>query len=185
MLRAAKVLTVSDSVDAGAREDLSGPALAARLGAAGYEVVEQRVVPDGIDAVALALHELVRGFAGLVITTGGTGFSQRDLTPEATLRVIDREAPGLGEAMRSASPRGRLSRGRAGTTGLSLILNTPGSPSGALESLEAVLDLLPHAIDLLCGAGTHQPPEIGGSTATSSEGPTRSARSAGSPLTQI
>jgi len=182
---AAKVLTVSDSVDAGAREDLSGPALAARLEAAGYDVVERRVVPDGIDAVAAALRELVRGFAGLVVTTGGTGFSQRDLTPEATLRVIDREAPGLSEAMRSASPRGRLSRGRAGTWELSLVLNTPGSPSGALESLEAVLDLLPHAIDLLCGTGTHQPPEIGGSTATSSEGPTRSARPAGSPLTQI
>jgi molybdopterin biosynthesis enzyme MoaB len=94
-------------------------------------------------------------FAGLVITTGGTGFSPTDLTPEATRIVTERTAPGLAEAMRAVSPLGRLSRGAAGTIGQCLVLNVPGSPKGALESLEAVVDVLPHALELLAGGRPH------------------------------
>ncbi len=93
-------------------------------------------------------------FPGLVVTTGGTGFTSRDETPEGTKDVLDREAPGLAEAMRLVSPLGRLSRALAGTRGQTLILNTPGSPSGAVECLEAVLDVLPHALKLLIGEPT-------------------------------
>ena len=168
MVLAAKILTVSDSVDAGRREDLAGPLLATRLEEAGYQVVDRRVVPDGIQSVASALRELAFDFAGLIITTGGTGFAQRDLTPEGTLLVLEREAPGLSEAMRLVNPLGRLSRARSGTVGRSLVLNTPGSPAGALESLGAVLDVLPHALALLHEAGDHHPPDIGGRTAVSS-----------------
>jgi molybdenum cofactor synthesis domain-containing protein len=168
MSLAVKILTVSDSVDAGRREDLAGPLLAVRLEQAGYEVVERRVVPDGVDSVATALRESVLDFAGLIVTTGGTGFAQRDLTPEATLLVLEREAPGLSEAMRAVSALGSLSRARAGTAGKSLILNTPGSPAAAVESLEAVLEVLPHALGLLQTAGDPHPPDMGGSTAISS-----------------
>jgi molybdopterin adenylyltransferase len=155
----AKVLTVSDGVVAGTREDRSGAALAEALRRAGFEVADHRVVPDGIDTVAGALKELAAGFAGLVVTTGGTGFAPRDLTPEGTRAVIDREAPGLAEAMRLVNPLGRLSRGIAGTLGDTVVVNTPGSPTGAVECLEAVLDVLPHALALLAGepAG-HEPP---------------------------
>ena len=141
----AKVLTVSDGVIAGTREDKSGAALVETLAAAGYEVVDRRAVADGTEYVAHALHELTAGFAGLVVTTGGTGFAPRDLTPEGTRPVLDREAPGLAEAMRLV----RLSRGLAGTAGRSIVLNTPGSQAGAVECLEAVLDVLPHALALL------------------------------------
>ncbi len=113
----AKVLTVSDGVVAGTREDRSGEALAERLAAAGFDVVERRVTADGVDAVSAALRDLAAGFAGLVVTTGGTGFGPRDLTPEGTRAVLDREAPGLAEAMRLVSPLGRLSRAVAGTRG--------------------------------------------------------------------
>jgi molybdopterin adenylyltransferase len=155
MTRAAKVLTVSDGVVAGTREDRSGRALADRLAAAGYEVADRRVVADGVGPVAGALAQMAAGFAGVVVTTGGTGFGPRDLTPEGTRQVLEREAPGLAEAMRLANPpKGRLSRGVAGTVGECLVLNTPGSPAGALESLEAVLDVLPHALDLLAGRPT-------------------------------
>ena len=145
----AKVLTVSDGVVAGTREDTSGAALADRLARAGYDVVEQRAVADGVDNVAGALRQLAEGFAGLIVTTGGTGFGPRDLTPEGTLAVADRQAPGLAEAMRLASPKGRLSRGVAGTVGRAIVLNTPGSTDGAVECVEAVLDVLPHALALL------------------------------------
>jgi len=150
--RRARILTVSDGVVAGSRPDRSGPALAERLAAEGWEVDLQRAVADGREAVANALSELTRDFAGLVVTTGGTGLGPRDLTPEGTRDVLDREAPGLAEAMRLANPAlGRLSRGLAGTAGRCLVLNTPGSPSGALESLEAVLDVLDHAVSLAGG----------------------------------
>jgi molybdopterin adenylyltransferase len=152
---AAKVLTVSDGVVAGTREDRSGRLLAERLAAEGYDVVEQRVVADGVEQVAGALAAMAAGFAGLVVTTGGTGFGPRDLTPEGTRQVLEREAAGLAEAMRLANPpKGRLSRGLAGTVGECLVLNTPGSSAGAIESLEAVLDVLPHALDLLAGRPT-------------------------------
>jgi molybdopterin adenylyltransferase len=154
----AKVLTVSDGVIAGTREDRSGRLLAERLAAAGFDVVERRAVADGADSVAGALRELAGGFAGLVVTTGGTGFGPRDLTPEGTRVVLERDAPGLAEAMRLANPpKGRLSRGLAGTVGECLVLNTPGSAAGAVESVEAVLDVLPHALDLLAGRPTGHP----------------------------
>ncbi len=151
----AKVLTVSDGVVAGTREDKSGDVLVARLIADGFTVDERRVVPDGVDSVASALTDLCDGFAGLVVTTGGTGFGPRDLTPEGTRAVIDREAPGLAEAMRLVSPLGRLSRAIAGSRGEALIVNTPGSSAGAVETLTAILDVIPHALELLGGGHPH------------------------------
>jgi molybdenum cofactor synthesis domain-containing protein len=151
----AKVLTVSDGVVEGTRDDKSGAALAARLAEAGFEVVERAVTADGVDAVADALRRLCTDFAGLVVTTGGTGFGPRDLTPEGTRAVLDREAPGLAEATRLVNPLGRLSRAVAGTLGEALVLNTPGSTAGAVECLEAVLDVLPHALALLAGQRPH------------------------------
>jgi molybdopterin adenylyltransferase len=150
----AKVLTVSDGVVHGTREDRSGEALADQLREAGYEVADRRVVADGVESVAEALVAMTDGFAGLVVTTGGTGFAPRDLTPEGTRAVVEREAPGLAEAMRLVSPLGRLSRGIAGVRGTSLVLNTPGSPKGCVEQLGAVLDVLPHALRLLAEAPT-------------------------------
>lgn len=154
MLRA-KVLTVSDGVEAGTREDRSGAVAQEVLAAAGFEVVDRRVVADGDDTVGDALVELTAGFAGLVVTTGGTGFGPRDRTPEGTGRVLERDAPGLAEAMRLTSPLGRLSRQRAGTVGEALVLNLPGSSSGVRECLEAVLDAVPHALDLMAGGRPH------------------------------
>jgi len=150
----AKVLTVSDGVVAGTREDRGGAGLVERLTAEGYLVVETRVVADGRENVGEALVEMTEGFAGLVVTTGGTGFGPRDLTPEGTRVVLDREAPGLAEAMRLVSPLGRLSRAVAGTRGTALILNTPGSPKGAIECLDAVLDVVPHVLRLQVGEST-------------------------------
>ena len=151
----AKILTVSDSVSLGERQDRSGEELATVLTDRGFQVLERRVVPDGVVPVAAAIVELSARFAGLLITTGGTGFSPTDLTPEATDSVIERPAPGLAEAMRAASPLGRLSRGLAGTIGPCLVLNVPGSPKGARESLEAVVDVLEHALELLAGQQPH------------------------------
>ena len=145
----AKVLTVSDGVIAGTRTDASGEALGVLLATAGYDVVERRAVADGVDSVAGTLREMTAGFAGLVVTTGGTGFGPRDLTPEGTREVVERLAPGLAEAMRLVNPLGRLSRAIAGTRERALILNVPGSPRGAVECTEALLDVLPHALRLL------------------------------------
>lgn len=151
----AKVLTVSDGVVAGTREDRSGEALCEVLTSHGWQIVDRRVVADGADSVAGALRALCDGFAGVVVTTGGTGFSPRDLTPEGTLAVLDRQAPGLAEAMRAVNPGpGRLSRAVAGTVGTCIVLNTPGSSSGAAECLGAVVEVLPHALALLVGAPT-------------------------------
>ncbi|HET6875261.1 MAG TPA: MogA/MoaB family molybdenum cofactor biosynthesis protein [Acidimicrobiales bacterium] len=155
--RQAKVVTVSDGVMAGTREDLSGAALEELLTGAGYEVVERSVVADGVASVAGELARLSASFHGLVVTTGGTGFAPRDQTPEGTGEVIERDAPGLAEAMRLVSPLGRLSRGVAGIRGHSIILNTPGSPKGAVECLQAVLDVVPHALDLLGDQPTRHP----------------------------
>jgi molybdopterin adenylyltransferase len=150
----AKVLTVSDGVMAGTREDRSGAALVEALTAAGFEVVETSVIADGVASVAGALSRLAGSFAGLVVSTGGTGFGPRDQTPEGTKEVLERDAPGLAEAMRLVSPLGRLSRGVAGVRGRTIILNTPGSPKGAVECLNAVIDVLPHAVALLTGQPT-------------------------------
>lgn len=145
----AKVLTCSDGVVHGTREDKSGAALAEHLRQAGFDVVEQRVTADGTDNVATALTEMTAGFAGLVVSTGGTGFAPRDQTPEGTRAVIEREAPGIAEAMRLCNPLGRLSRGVAGIRGSAIIVNTPGSTKGCVEQIDAVLDVLPHALRLL------------------------------------
>jgi molybdenum cofactor synthesis domain-containing protein len=156
----AKVLVVSDGVVAGTRTDTAGPKVVARLVEAGFDVVDHVVTADGIDEVAAALRNLTAGFAGLVLTTGGTGFGPRDLTPEGTRMVIDREAPGLAEAMRRASDRpaqpfGMLSRGVCGVVGAALVCNLPGSSSGAVECVEVILPAVPHALDLLAGGRPH------------------------------
>jgi molybdenum cofactor synthesis domain-containing protein len=151
----AKVITVSDGVAEGTREDRSGAALVAHLRANGFEVVDHLLSPDGTDSVAAVLRAACDDFAGLVVTTGGTGFGPRDLTPEGTRAVLERDAPGLAEAMRLVSPLGRLSRATAGTIGQALVLNTPGSTTGCIECLDAVLEVLPHALELLGGGRPH------------------------------
>jgi molybdenum cofactor synthesis domain-containing protein len=150
----AKVLTCSDGVVYGTREDKSGAALEEQLLDAGFDVVERRVTEDGATAVATALTEMCDGFAGLVVSTGGTGFAPRDQTPEGTGLVIERQAPGLAEAMRLCNPLGRLSRGITGIRGQAIIVNTPGSTRGCVEQLDAILDVLPHALRLLHDADT-------------------------------
>lgn len=150
----AKVLTVSDGVVHGTRDDISGRALVSQLGDAGFEVVDHRVTADGADNVASALRTLADGFSGVIVSTGGTGFAPRDQSPEGTRIVIEREAPGLAEAMRLVSPLGRLSRGIAGIRGQAIILNTPGSPKGCVEQLGAIIDILPHAVRLLADSPT-------------------------------
>ena len=150
----AKVLTVSDGVAHGTRDDLSGRALVDHLSAHGFDVVDHRVTADGADPVATALIEMCEGFAGIVVSTGGTGFAPRDQTPEGTRAVVEREAPGLAEAMRLCNPLGRLSRGIAGIRGQAIILNTPGSTKGCVEQLDAVIDVLAHALRLLADTDT-------------------------------
>lgn len=150
------VLTVSDRSAEGRREDRGGPALARAVEALGWEVAERAVVPDDVEAIAGRLSAWC-GDLDLVLTTGGTGLSPRDVTPEATRRVLDREVPGLAERMRregeKTAPAAVLSRAVCGTRGKALILNLPGKPEGACESLAAVADLLPHALAVLRGGG--------------------------------
>lgn len=155
--RQAKVVTVSDGVMNGTREDRSGTALEEALNEAGFAVIERSVVADGVASVAGELARVSAGFSGLVVTTGGTGFAPRDQTPEGTKEILERTAPGFAEAMRLVSPLGRLSRGVAGIRGHCIILNTPGSPAGAVECLNAVIDVVPHALDLLGEQPTRHP----------------------------
>jgi molybdopterin adenylyltransferase len=151
----AKVITVSDGVFHGVREDRSGIALSECLAQHGWTVTTSLVVADGVESVSAAIRLLAEDFSGVIVTTGGTGFGPRDLTPEGTSAVLERQAPGLAEAMRLANPPlGRLSRGVAGTLGKSVVLNTPGSPKGCVECLEAVIDVLPHAVSLMTGETT-------------------------------
>lgn len=146
---------MSDGVVAGTRRDESGPALSARLTQAGFHVVAAEACADGIEPVAGALERLAADYAGLLVTTGGTGLSPRDLTPEATGQVIERAVPGFGEVIRRSDARAPLSRGICGCVGACLIINLPGSTAGAVESLESVLDLIPHALALLAGERPH------------------------------
>jgi molybdopterin adenylyltransferase len=146
------VLTVSDGVVAGTREDRSGDVLAERLRAAGFDLRSRRTVPDERPQIAAALRELA-GEADLVLSTGGTGFAPRDVTPEATAEVVERPAPGLDEHMRAVSiavsPHGMLSRGRSGIAGSSLIVNLPGSPKACAELFDAIAPALQHGLRLL------------------------------------
>lgn len=154
----AAVLTVSDGVSHGTREDRSGDVLAELLTSAGFTVLDRRVVADDADAIGNALRLLAES-ARFVVSTGGTGFGPRDVTPEATRAVIDREAPGLVHLMLArgleSTPMAALTRGVAGSLGRSLIVNLPGSPKGASENLTAILDLVPHVLDLLAGDTEH------------------------------
>jgi len=150
----AVILTISDSASRDEREDLSGPAVAGELRGMGSEIVATEILPDDRSLIAGRLrHYADNRLANLIITTGGTGFSQRDLTPEATRDVIEREAPGLAELMRSESlkitPLAALSRSVCGIRGGTLIVNLPGSVRGARENLAAIARALPHAIELL------------------------------------
>ena len=152
------VLTVSDSSARGERADLSGPAVVGALSRRRFSVVATKIVADDQAAIRKALIQLARK-ARLVVTTGGTGIALRDVTPEATRAVCSRLIEGVPERMRSAgakqTPFSALSRGVCGVRGKSVILNLPGSPQGAVESLEAVIDLLPHALQLLSGNTKH------------------------------
>ena len=158
--RLAAVVTVSDSVAAGTNDDASGPVVAAALRELGFTVSETAVVPDGVDSVANVLTRLA-DVVSLIVTTGGTGLSPRDLTPEGTRLVIDREVQGISEAMRASTfgkiPFGMLSRGVSGLRGRCLIINMPGSPKAVLEGLDVVGPVLIHAVDLANGNfGRHE-----------------------------
>jgi molybdopterin adenylyltransferase len=156
----AAVITVSDSVCAGSRVDKSGQAVRQRLESTGWSVPVMEALPDEADQISSRLKELAdSGSVGSILTTGGTGVALRDVTPEATRRILDREIPGFGELMRAkgreSTPLAVLSRSLAGTRGRVLIVNLPGSPRGALESLDAILEVVPHVLDLLNGRTEH------------------------------
>jgi molybdenum cofactor synthesis domain-containing protein len=158
----AAVITVSDRVSRGAVEDRSGPAAARILEELGFQI-ERDLVPDGVESVAVALRHWINRGVDLLVTTGGTGFGPRDLTPEATLSVVDRLAPGLVEGMRAATfginPHGMLSRAVAGIAGSTLVVNLPGSVKGVEESLGVLGPALTHAIEILAGGSSGHAPE--------------------------
>jgi molybdopterin adenylyltransferase len=156
----AAVLTISDSVTAGTRTDRSGPAVRDRLEQLGWKVSVLEVIPDEPAEIANRLATLADGGRiSAIFTTGGTGVAPRDVTPEATRAVLDREIPGMAELMRArgreATPLAALSRSVVGTRGLVLIVNLPGSPKGAVESLDAIVELAPHVLELLRGQSAH------------------------------
>jgi molybdenum cofactor synthesis domain-containing protein len=155
----AAVLTVSDSSSHGEREDLGGPAVAASLEKHSFHVIAREIVPDDQSAIRDALVRMCAR-AGFVVTTGGTGIAPRDVTPEATREVCDRLIEGIAERMRSEGAKttklAALSRAVCGVRGQSVILNLPGKPSGAVESLEAVIDVIPHVLQLLSGDTRHE-----------------------------
>ena len=159
------MITVSDRCASGEREDVSGPAVSALLEAAGFHTASRRTVPDEQAAIEDALRQATAE-PGLVVTTGGTGIAARDVTPEATRAVCLRLLDGLSEQMRAAgraeTPFAVLSRGLCGVAGASLVLNLPGSPQGAVTSLQAVLPIVPHALRLLVDAGDPHPPAPAG-----------------------
>jgi len=153
----ALVITASDGASAGVRQDESGARVGERLEALGF-IVERQVVPDDRETIEQALRDGAAGCA-VVVTTGGTGLTPRDVTPQATQAVIDYEVPGLAEAMRAAgrahTPMADLSRGVVGVRGRSLIVNVPGSPKGAVESIDAIAPVLAHAVETLAGPYDH------------------------------
>jgi molybdopterin adenylyltransferase len=159
MIRA-RVITCSDAASRGEREDRSGPAVRELLIGNGCDVDVVAVVPDDIERIATAILDAIAHGNRLVVTTGGTGIAPRDVTPEATMRVCERVVPGFGELMRATSlqktPMATLSRAQAATRGNALVINLPGSPRGAVENLEAVLHLVPHALELLEGNTRHE-----------------------------
>jgi molybdopterin adenylyltransferase len=154
----AAVITVSDSCARGLRQDASGPAVADLLSTGGFDVIAREIVPDDSTQIQAALIKLATQ-ARLIVTTGGTGIAERDITPEATETICDRTIPGIAEKMRSEgakkTPFAALARGICGVYANSLILNVPGSPAGAVESLRAVLEVIPHALNLLAGKTEH------------------------------
>jgi molybdenum cofactor synthesis domain-containing protein len=152
------ILTISDACSQGAREDVSGRTIAEMLAADKFEICERKIVPDDLEMIAQQLRRLSeKAGVDLVLTTGGTGFGPRDVTPEATAAACERMVPGFGEIMRAEglkkTPNAILSRGTAGICGKTLIINLPGSPKAVTESLEIILDVLPHAVKMMLGGG--------------------------------